>query len=463
MKFNLSANSCLLLLIVILSFCNKGFSQKTASNRYPKIGDTCPAFILNNLHYYQKSKADYSDFKGKPIILNFFAGGCKESFLTLPKLNELKKEFDGKVQFILIGNSDPLANAGHISSFLQEQYEKYRQYYRLNLMVNYDDNASTLWNQFGVHGVPYTILIDSEGIIRYLTTAAALTSERVNKFIRREKLDLVVAENLSDSEMYYDPAKPFLIGGNGGPDTAFSYRSILSNWDYRTGFFRDRYIGSMYKNRINATGAELGFLYYLAYGDTVEFRRPPIPEEIQGKIRNTYHLWAALPLLKTKRKKLFKYDEGSGENFFSYSLIIPDSMGNARTLQRILQRELENYFSFKVSVETRKMPCWKIIRYGNASQSLRTKGGEPYWEESFSGVNFKNQPLSTLLLYIWSYYQEGPTFVDDTGIANNIDLDLHANMTDINDIRKALQKNGLDLVKRYRIMKTIVIRDPKKS
>jgi thiol-disulfide isomerase/thioredoxin len=463
MKSNLSANNCLLVLIFILCFCNKGVSQKTTPNRYPKIGDTCPAFRLNNLHYYKKSKADYSDFKGKPIILNFFAGGCKASFLTLPKLYELKKEFDGKVQFILIGNPDPISNVGHARSFLQEQYEKYQKYYHLDLIVNYDDSVSTLWNQFGVHGVPYTVLIDSTGNIRYLTTAGALTADRINKFIRGERMNLVVANNLGDSEMYYDPTKPLLIGGNGGPDSAFSYRSILSNWDYRTDFHRINYISSKNRNQINVTGADLGLLYCLAYGDTVEFILPPFPEEINAKVRNTYSQWYTLPVLNTKRKGLFKFDEFSGENLFNYSLIVPDSMANPLALQKMLKKELENCFSFKVSVEIRRMPCWKIVRYGNASISLRTKGGEPYWEESFSGVSFKNQPVSSLLLQIWSYYQLGPTFIDDTGINYNIDLDLKANMTDINDIRKALRKNGLDLVKGEKWLKTIVIRDQKGS
>ncbi|MEI9809770.1 MAG: hypothetical protein WDO16_18945 [Bacteroidota bacterium] len=38
---------------------------------------------------------------------------------------------------------------------------------------------------------------------------------------------------------------------------------------------------------------------------------------------------------------------------------------------------------------------------------------------------------------------------------------LKLNMTDINDVRKELQKQGLDLVEGEKEMKVLVIRDPK--
>lgn len=52
-------------------------------------------------------------------------------------------------------------------------------------------------------------------------------------------------------------------------------------------------------------------------------------------------------------------------------------------------------------------------------------------------------------------------FVDETGITENVDFSIAADMTDLADIKKQLNKMGLDFVKGTKKMKVIVISDPK--
>jgi hypothetical protein len=52
--------------------------------------------------------------------------------------------------------------------------------------------------------------------------------------------------------------------------------------------------------------------------------------------------------------------------------------------------------------------------------------------------------------------------IEEAGNKDNFDLTLDADMTDINDVRRALQLQGMDLVKGQKEMKVIVIRDSKK-
>jgi thiol-disulfide isomerase/thioredoxin len=444
-----------LLLSVYFLLMTFKMEAQTNGSVIPKIGDSCPSFLLKNLHYCDKRIARSVEFKGKPLILDFFSVGCKACFMSFPELNRLRQQFEGRVKFILVGKMSP---------GLQKQYENYKEHYHLDLAVDYDD--STIWNQFGVIRVPHTVWIDSRGIIQHITTPFALTTERINLFLEGKEMSLNVNDNRKDSsypdrwignfDYFFDYKKPLLIGGNGGSDSLFLYRSILSKWDYRCSFWQHPYFNTGNKTRIQEIGVTLGKLFNLAYGDTVDFLTPRYKDE--ENIPNHYGDWATQPIVESTRKYLFDYDQDSTENMFSYSLILPDSNASTHRMQRMMQRDLQNYFSMYATVEIRKMPCWKIIANGKA-YLLKTKGGAPVFEGNFSGFTLQNQPVHSLMLEIWSYFQREPVMIDATGINYHIDLKLDAVMTDINEVRKALQKKGLDLVPGEKEMKVIVVRD----
>ena len=255
----------ILFLVILL-----GTKVKSQTKDYPKIGDTIPNFILKDLHYSKYKHLNSAVFKGKPLIIDFFSIGCKACFESFPEVNSLKKEFEGRVEFILIAKQSP---------GLQKQYEKYMNHYQLSLPVDYDD--STIWNQFGVLLVPYTVWVDQNGIIKQITTSFALTKDRINNFIQGKSQSFAISVNKKDDENkkkgiwiynnFYDNQKPLLINGNGGPDSSFLFRSLLCKWDYKTYFYRDLFIGSRNKNRIQEIGVSLNILFNLAYGDTVPF------------------------------------------------------------------------------------------------------------------------------------------------------------------------------------------------
>ncbi len=75
-------------------------------------------------------------------------------------------------------------------------------------------------------------------------------------------------------------------------------------------------------------------------------------------------------------------------------------------------------------------------------------------------MTIRNKPLSSLLELIWGYNQhDTAVFLDKTGINFNIDLDMNCIWTDFNDIKRELNKNGLDIVRGETEVKVIVIRD----
>lgn len=53
-----------------------------------------------------------ADFKGKPVVVNFFASWCEPCKAELPEFAEASKELDGKVEFVGVNSKEITASAG---------------------------------------------------------------------------------------------------------------------------------------------------------------------------------------------------------------------------------------------------------------------------------------------------------------------------------------------------------------
>ena len=111
-----------------------------------------PDFSLENL---EGRKVELKDFKGKVILLTFWAtwcGPCKED---MPSMEALHQQFKGK-DFVLLSISVDYAGLKPVKEFLDK--------HRYTFMVLLDPKCECL-DTFGVKGIPTTFLIDKKGTI----------------------------------------------------------------------------------------------------------------------------------------------------------------------------------------------------------------------------------------------------------------------------------------------------------
>ncbi len=154
-----------LVAIIVLFIKNNFFEKETTSFQYPS--DTKkylyenespsayqPAFDFS-LQSIEGNFIKLSDFKGKVIVLDFWATWCAPCREGIPDLIEIQKEFKNQVQVIGITvDRDPLKV---VPPFVKE--------FKINypILIGSDE----VYKQYGgIDAIPTTFIIDREGKIR---------------------------------------------------------------------------------------------------------------------------------------------------------------------------------------------------------------------------------------------------------------------------------------------------------
>ena len=113
-------------------------------------GQLAPAFTLKNL---AGMEVNLEDFKGKKVMLNFWATWCPPCKAEMPAMEQFYKQYSDELEILAV-NLDPQNN---VAGFVKD--------YGLSFPVLLDQNGATQ-HTYSILSIPTTFIIDEEGIIR---------------------------------------------------------------------------------------------------------------------------------------------------------------------------------------------------------------------------------------------------------------------------------------------------------
>lgn len=113
---------------------------------------TAPDFTLNDIN---GEKVNLSEFRGKVVLLNFWATWCGPCRAEMPSLNNLYNEFKDKGLVVLAVSVD--TSEKPVRSFIKDL--------KLSFPVLMDKNKAVSFDEYGVFGLPTTFLINKNGMI----------------------------------------------------------------------------------------------------------------------------------------------------------------------------------------------------------------------------------------------------------------------------------------------------------
>lgn len=139
----------------------------------PKIGLTAPDFTLKDLN---GNIVKLSEFRGKPVYLNFWASWCPPCKAEIPEIQKFYQQNKDKVAVLAVNltSNDKLTDVVNI---LKDS--------NANFPVLLDTNAnSSVADAYQVYGIPASFFIDKNGIIRE-THVGGMTLDTLQEALKK--------------------------------------------------------------------------------------------------------------------------------------------------------------------------------------------------------------------------------------------------------------------------------------
>lgn len=128
-----------------------GLGKNPAEIRSPLVGKPAPVFALREVG--TNRTVDITQYRGKPLVVNFWATWCGPCWEEHPVLVANARMFEGSVNFLGVVFQD---KEDKILGFLQQRGSSY---------PTVVDEAGKTAIAYGVGGVPETYFIDANGVI----------------------------------------------------------------------------------------------------------------------------------------------------------------------------------------------------------------------------------------------------------------------------------------------------------
>jgi thiol-disulfide isomerase/thioredoxin len=437
----------LLSILAVLCLFLSATAQENSNITPLKIGDQVPEITIKNIINYKSADgkpattAKISDFKGKLLILDFWATWCAPCVSMIPKMDSLQKRYAGKIQFISV-TTQP---ASLVSSFMAKLEKMNRQHYDFPEMTG----DTLLSSMFAHRTLPHYVWIDQQGIVKANTEFTDVNGKTIEQFLNQEKAG--VKQILFTPAIPYDNEVPLYAKGNGGNGEDFLYHSILTS--YKPGLSLQRIIrpgadGSM---RILCKNLNILQLFATAYMD----KGPDylfMPDSIKLNVKDS------LQLMSNAIGMDYEQWLGSGHGF-CYELKVPPAL--KKQAFEIMRGDISRFFpDYSAGMTMKQEPCLELRSIGRHDK-LKTDGGNSEVQADEFGCAITNNPISYWIGAINRRQLSKKMIVNKTGITDKVDISITGNLNDLTAVNKQLSEYGLRLEPAMQEVPVLVISDRK--
>ncbi|QEC51504.1 thiol-disulfide isomerase/thioredoxin [Anseongella ginsenosidimutans] len=392
-----------------------------------------PLQVIN--HPEGKKTTTLDDYKGKLIILDFWATTCSSCIKALPKLDLLQQKFREDVMFIPVTYEDQ----GRIDLF--KQRNAILKNFQLPFVIE-----DTVLKQLFIHRmIPHVIWIGRDGVIKAVTDDQYINAENIAQLLSGEEVHWPVKKDV----LSYDYGNSLLSHAEkaGGYAIVTGYKSGVQP---ASGFEVDSNARTVRRYMVNYPILKL----YLAAWGNYFLPKTHIRLKVADKSRYLYNEEEAYRTVWNQK------------NSFCYELVLPwdETVGLKEQTRRIknhMRNDLNRFLNLNGRMEKRRVPCLVLVRTTD-EDNMKTGGGK------FKNTLNTDDPVKKLhneklSFLIWQLNQTVGNLpaLDETGYAGKVDLELKiSSFRDIAALRRALQPYGLDLKKAEREVELFILTEP---
>jgi thiol-disulfide isomerase/thioredoxin len=429
----------------------------SAQTKKVNVGDICPDVAISSVINYSGAAAKISDFKGKLLILDFWATWCRPCIAAFPKLDSLQKKFGNKIQILPVTSEKKDA----ISNFLGKLKNIN------NIMVPTITDDRQLRRLFPHTIVPHCVWINEEGKVVAITDGRQVTEANIREVLEGKLANLPLKQDMEDIVTETRLGMPvfmpaYRVRNNDSiqltsmNESALVFHSMIS-----------RYIPGLPSGTDNKDSTLLSVynlsvlqLYQIAlwkHGNEIFNLFTIVPD-----IFDSVLLQKITGSLGPKKLLISREDwpEWMKENNYCYEIKIPPVL--SRQKFDIMLDELNRYFGMRFGIEglmeKRKTKYIALVRI-TQEDKLATKGGTPSVKSDGSySIKMQNCHLNRLIEQMRMPLKLYPFLENEVGYSKMVDLELNCQLTDLVAVNKELAKYGLQFVEKEKMKDIAVVR-----
>ncbi len=384
-----------------------------------QIGDAIPEYLWHMPlqvvnHPEGRETIMLADYKGKLIILDFWGTFCGSCIGAMPKIHEVQKQFDGDMVVLPVSWSKPEATEETLKN-----HEKLKL-----LQLPSVVNAKQLIDVFPHGVVPHYAWIDQKGRVVATTATNDVSSDNIAKVLQGEKPDYALIT-------YIDMDKPLLFQMENLPNGAELQRYSV-------------FIGGSMPSLIAGTR-------FRKSGDIV------CGMALFNKSLFDMYLSIARQTRREPLGKRFKLvDRIEDEGSYTLDFIVP--IEKADSLFAEMLDYLNRYTGYNGQWVIRKQRCLSLFTISGSNQFINKIPKKSIEQDKH---NYKAHGYNINKFVTWLNTPEisGELIVlNETGYHGLVDITLGGPFDDMDNVRKQLNKQGLDLVEVYRDVELFEIR-----
>jgi peroxiredoxin len=144
----------------------------------PQVGFLAPSLSLPTL---TGSQIEVEDYRGSPIILNFWASWCPPCRTEMPAFQQIYQEYEDQNLVIAAVNTTFQDSRTDLENFVTN--------HGLSFYVLLD-NTGAVSTSYNIYSLPTTYFIDSQGYIRNIIIGGPIPPA-----LLRNQVDLLLKEN----------------------------------------------------------------------------------------------------------------------------------------------------------------------------------------------------------------------------------------------------------------------------